>query len=804
MTRPTARGLLGGLVAATAFLLACVNLQDTDAWTHLALGRGLLQTGGFPATEPFIVAGRGLPYYNPEWLFGLVLYAVWTSAGVAGVVVLKAAIVALAFLVLFRDALLPEDERARTLGTAVTALALIPFMLVVRHRFVERPDIVLMLFLALTIHALHLWVHRGHRLIYVLPALQLVWVNVHPSVLAGFVPYVAFLAGGALQRVLEQRWNVTLPGTPSRPQLRAIALVFLGVGLVSLLNPHGVDVFAAPFRLVGIAWYRDEIQELARPRLGVETAPFVIVALLALAFVLTLRRLSIVSLLLVLPFAYLGLSARRFVFLFAVIAAPILTRHLREVVARLPRRPIARLTPAAAGLAVVAAVTVGAAAVARIPPLADAHQVPGFGVNLAPVPEGALRYLDRAGVDGHVFNTFHWGGYVIWRDFPRRAPIFDGRGHLPPAVLDQIAVARTSPLELERLRARLGFDVAVVDYPGRAPLGDQMPAIDFAWTSEQWALVYWDDLALVYLRRGGRHAALVERDEYRHVRPANGPWDLRRRLREGPGFAAIERELERNVEQTDSAAGWALLGFLYNEVGLHDRAIAALGRVRDVRLSATLVQAWRGLAFAHARAGNHALAIGYAERVLDVVEDPEVLYTLGVARSRSGDTTGAISALERAIERDTRLVDAYPALVAAYLKAGDRERARRLESAFPRARVMQQAEERFRVGVRLYLEGKHHEAIAALQASLDLDAASAAALSNLGYIYYDLGRLEEAGLRHRQALAVDPDFANAHYGLAMVHERRGEREQARARFAQYLRLEPRGYWARRAREALER
>ena len=42
--------LLGGLLLACVFVLALVKIEDTDAWTHLALGRALVQARGFPAT----------------------------------------------------------------------------------------------------------------------------------------------------------------------------------------------------------------------------------------------------------------------------------------------------------------------------------------------------------------------------------------------------------------------------------------------------------------------------------------------------------------------------------------------------------------------------------------------------------------------------------------------------------------------------------------------------------------------------------------------------------------------------------
>jgi len=124
------------------------------------------------------------------------------------------------------------------------------------------------------------------------------------------------------------------------------------------------------------------------------------------------------------------------------------------------------------------------------------RKVPGFGVNERWVPEGALRYLDERGIQGRLFNAFHFGGYITWRDFPRRVPILDGRGHVTANLLEEIHFARAHPEHLERLRARFGLDAAVMDYPTYS--GDAFedvlgPDTDRALTSPDWALVYWDD-----------------------------------------------------------------------------------------------------------------------------------------------------------------------------------------------------------------------------------------------------------------------------------------------------------------------
>ena len=43
--------MLGILVAATAFALAVTRVEDPDTWTHLALGRLMVESRGLPSHE---------------------------------------------------------------------------------------------------------------------------------------------------------------------------------------------------------------------------------------------------------------------------------------------------------------------------------------------------------------------------------------------------------------------------------------------------------------------------------------------------------------------------------------------------------------------------------------------------------------------------------------------------------------------------------------------------------------------------------------------------------------------------------
>jgi tetratricopeptide (TPR) repeat protein len=252
-------------------------------------------------------------------------------------------------------------------------------------------------------------------------------------------------------------------------------------------------------------------------------------------------------------------------------------------------------------------------------------------------------------------------------------PIVDGRGHMPPGLLEEIHFARAYAAHLERLQAVYGFEVAVVDYPVLA--GEDMsevlgPDADRALTSPRWALVYWDDVALVYVTREGPHARLAARDGYRHVKPANGPSHVRRLLADKRLAPAVEAELRRALAVQPSSIASLLLGVAAAERGAFDEALAALGRVGE---GPWRLEAWQGLGLAYWGKGDMARAVGWLRRVADHDATAGVLYNVGAAYAAAGDDRAAARYLERARLADPGFTPVYPALIEAYRRLGDRE-----------------------------------------------------------------------------------------------------------------------------------
>jgi tetratricopeptide (TPR) repeat protein len=786
--------LVATFVVGAAFALGITKVEDWDAFTHLALGREIVRRGGFPDHELFTFPSAALPYYNPEWLFDVVLYLAYVIGGLTGVILLKAGLGALTTLILWKDSGLGTPASVdRTVDLTIRAAVLLPLLFMIRYRIVERPDLVLMVFLSFTVYALNAYLSDGRRYLYLLPALQVLWANMHPSTIVAVVPFGAILAGGVLLRLLERWRRQPITGTPSPRQLRTVALVLGGVLLASTLNPYGTHALIQPFRLAAAPWLTQYVHELQPPRLALQPAPFLVAALLAMTFVLLARRLPVISVLLVAPFVYLGLSALRFMFLLGVIAAPVLARNVRAIVwtpGDIGRRVV---LAAGATTAALALVTAGLA-MANLGPAASPAVATGVGVNDRFLPERALQYLDRVEATGRVFNTFQWGGYLAWRDFPRRQAIVDGRGHLPQTVLADIHFAAVNVQVLDRLQATHGFDIVLVAYP-QAPA----PGADVTFVSPQWALVYWDDVALVYLRRSPRLAGVIERDEYRHVKPAHGVPHLRETLAAGAAVPALEQEIRRNVAATGSSLGHTFLGFLHLQARRYDEALEAFRRVRDYSSS---WHAYQGLALAYWGQGNLREAVEYYKAAAGMFEDPIFLYNAGLGLTRLGNDREAVAYLERAVSRNPGFIATYPLLIETYQRLGDGERHRRVVTAYERAQVQVRVAEHTGNAVRLARAGNAEGAVGELRASLRLDPRNAPALHVLGNIYLAQGQVEAAIAQQRAALEADPRFALAHYALGRLYQQRGDATSARAHLDAYARLDPESYLGWKVREEL--
>ncbi|HBH52451.1 MAG TPA: hypothetical protein DDY91_11220 [Planctomycetaceae bacterium] len=346
------RWLLPALLGLVTFLGLLFPLYDTDFWWHLRTGEWILEQGSVPQLDLYTFTDSDRPWIDLHWGFQVLITLLYRVGGVGLVIVAKAVVITAAVLIAFR---------ATGEGWPVTrrVACWIPAVVCIVGRGYERPEMLSQLFLAIW-----LWVafrlDRQPRLVWLLPVVQLVWVNCHALFVLGLVVAGCGVADWALRLLAGGRWGLE-PITPaSLATLRTRALAgLLAVG-AGLMNPYFEEGALFPLtlyskftheqafysQLIGefqqpkVFWMAHGLRALANPYFAAE----VLVAVVAVASVVVAWRQSgrvhPFRLLLLGAFLHLAWEAARNTNIFALVATTIACANFAEAwVARSARNP---------------------------------------------------------------------------------------------------------------------------------------------------------------------------------------------------------------------------------------------------------------------------------------------------------------------------------------------------------------------------------------------------------------------------------------------------------------------------------
>lgn len=570
------------LPVAALFLFAAVagtfRLHAYDLFWHLASGRWIVEHGAVPSTDPFRFTSSGARWIDHGWLFQIAAYAVERAAGLDALVVARI----LAALLLAAVLLVALRRSGAPTGGAVLACA--AAVLGARPRLMIRPELFSVLAVAGLLAVLQELRRSGSwRWVAAAGALGVVWANVHPGVLIAPVLALAFVAGCCLPGGRAEERG----GSRKVPVLR-IAAAPLVLALAVPINPYGFELLRVPLEiersLRGLPVINPEwLPAWAAPQPALMLGAAALGLLVAGAAVRA-GRIDPATALPALALAALAASAVRHQGLFFVGGAFL----AGEALADLARR---RALPGGAargwGLATIAvAACLLAAAWCVRPPRAgplrarQGSYVFGFGIEPGRFPEGATTALDGWPAVTRPYNDVAFGGYLIWRRYPREVFI-DGRNEVDPGLLRRVAAGRADSRAWNALLDRYGIDGALVRYdeglrPVVSPGATGARTVTYhtssalLFPSSRFALVYWDDLAMVFVRRLPELAARIEREEYRFVQPEDeratleaagadpsfleGALDeLARRLAEGPCPRAEKLRAELLALQQEAA-----------------------------------------------------------------------------------------------------------------------------------------------------------------------------------------------------------------------------------------------------------
>lgn len=492
--------LLGGLL----FTPLCTRLLgDAGIGWHIRTGQQILATHAIPRVDSFSSTMAGKPWFAWEWLYDVVVGELEASLGLNGVVWFTAAVIATAFGWMFHWLL-----ARRTNVMVALALVLLAMSASMIH-FLARPHVVSWLFTLAWFFILDSSERdcrsgdggSGAR-IWLLPPLMLVWVNVHGGFLIGFVLLGIFLIGAAWTwfRARESRIEEALQKIAAGKHARSLFKVGVLSGFASLVNPYGWKLYGHVYAYLSNRFLMDHIDEFQSPNFhGVAQKCFLVLLLITMA-VLALRgrELRLSEGLTILFAVYAALYASRNIpvssILLVMVVGPVVpaanlfggfSRRMSAVDARLG----GHLWPLIATVATLLIAANGGRVGSSL--WMDARFDPKR------MPVDAVNFLEQQRPEGPVLSTDSWGGYLIYRLYPKAQVVVDDRHDLYGEEFFKSY--------LRTIRVETGWEDFLMEHQSSYLLLPRSSALSNVISENSgWKRVYEDEVSVVFVRRANR------------------------------------------------------------------------------------------------------------------------------------------------------------------------------------------------------------------------------------------------------------------------------------------------------------
>jgi hypothetical protein len=462
---------------------------DTDTWWHLRAGSLIIEEGQILRSDPFSHTRFGQSWEYPGWLAQALIYKVYDILGFAGLNLLTAVFVVITYIFIWRILEGPVLLRSAVLLLSGTAAGVY---------WSARPQIISFALAGVFLWVLHEF-NRGRRtILWILPPLMAIWANIHGGFAIGFMLIVGFLLGETVDASVEViKRLVSLP--EAWKMKRRIILSLVGVGLACAvavcLNPHGPKTLLYPFKTISVGVLRDHIQEWQTPNFHRgEVQPFLWMLMsILVSMALSKKRVHGVELIMVVGFAYLSLLAGRNIALFAIVGAPVLARHGASALEPyLLGREKGRQVPEniARVLNVVLFLLMTIAAIAKIAAPLDQQVIEEAIAEQIPIE--AIEELSEHPSPGPLFNSYNWGGYILWALYPQYQTFVDGRTDLfDDEILNQYITLWTAAPGWEQVLD--DWDIQIVLIEKDSPLTRELEIVG-------WEDMFADEKAIIMTR----------------------------------------------------------------------------------------------------------------------------------------------------------------------------------------------------------------------------------------------------------------------------------------------------------------
>jgi hypothetical protein len=256
-----------------------------------------------------------------------------------------------------------------------------------------------------------------------LPLIMLIWVNLHAGYILGLIIIAIYICGSLVEILKVHIQKINIQGVlPLKPFL-ILCGTFVASILATLANPNSYHIIIYPFQSLSSRATQQFIQEWLSPdfhQLIWQPLAWFILAIIG-AGMFGKKSISATKILLTLFFGYAALRSMRYVPLFVIVTIPILAEQIASFVRIKPEvKTPSRLVTWTASILLVSTLLVVCLLFINVVQKQPKSEAETF-------PEAAVNWIATNHPEGNIFNSYGWGGYIIWRLYPQYQVYIDGR-----------------------------------------------------------------------------------------------------------------------------------------------------------------------------------------------------------------------------------------------------------------------------------------------------------------------------------------------------------------------------------------
>lgn len=388
------------LILTMMYSVAAINAVrsapgvNIDMWWHMSAARWMLQHHAFPHVAIYANLHPQPAWHAYSWLYDLMIYGLYRAFGLVGILGYITVMVLAILAALHRmTGRLQHDFLPAILTAFAGILILMPL-------YSPRSWLFSVLFFIIQLDLLHRARSSGNwkTLLWLLP-LYALWANIHIQFIDGLV----VLGATACEPLLMRFWP-----WPEKPPISAGKLfAILGACIAATwINPYGWGLYISAYKLVSESAVFNHIQELgAIPFRMWQNFLFLGMVVAAAAVLARQKTPSLWQWLLFAGGLIVSFRSNRDIWFLTAIVVMILAEGISSGA---QARPLPRWIRPLIAVAVIAVAFAEGLMIG-----ANNHQLKI--VEYEAMPVRATDFILQKGYPGPVFNTYEWGGYLIWR-----------------------------------------------------------------------------------------------------------------------------------------------------------------------------------------------------------------------------------------------------------------------------------------------------------------------------------------------------------------------------------------------------